>query len=113
VTNTQALTLVRTVSPGRLILYILLTTAAWVIGWSLLLFNSNGNDTGSYLWYIVPFLCIAIAPGLVLALSLRARRSVLQNGEWKAERESRLRAMVYYGSAFRRASRVFLTRIPY
>jgi hypothetical protein len=80
-TSAQALALVRIVSPARLILYIPLTTTAWVIGWSLLLFNSNGTDIGSYLWYIVPFLCIAIVSGLVLAFPLRARRAVLQNGE--------------------------------
>jgi len=78
-TSAQALALLRLVSRFTLAFYIPITTIGWVIGWSLEILNSPGSDIPDIsvvLWFALPFLCIGICSGLVLAHQLSKRRYI-------------------------------------
>jgi hypothetical protein len=88
VTGLQAAALNRVLAPVRLLAYVPVTTAGWIVGWSVYLLDIQASviaatgfwrTVGPFLGYAVPFAFIGAASGLVLAPALvrRARDGAL------------------------------------
>jgi hypothetical protein len=84
VVGAQAAVLRQAVSPSRLRGYMLLTSAGWIVGWSIFVVNGGGaydggsgiwGRVGPYLWYAVPIALIGACSGFVLAPLLSTRAS--------------------------------------
>jgi hypothetical protein len=82
VVGAQAAVLRQVVSPSHLRVYMLLTAAGWLVGWSIFVVYSASaggsglwGRVGLYLWYAVPFALIGACSGCVLAPLLSTRAS--------------------------------------